>query len=220
MAQNHVARVTPAVLPGTPKTFPISAERLIELAKKVYIDLEVGRKDPSILADNFRFEFPIIKLDKQKFLDVVKTFDFKAGMPDFEPNPYDWRVDKYEPNRVWFTIRNTGTHTGTLKVFKYKFKPTGNKIQGAPECYSLVFNEDGKVNSITGGYVMDNRVGNSNKLGGLYGTFAAIGVPVPCPQPGTWGWTVGVAVDSAINTVTGLLHWVTFGLFKQKQKAE
>lgn len=25
------------------------------------------------------------------------------------------QVDPYEPNRVWFTVRTTGTHTGTLK---------------------------------------------------------------------------------------------------------
>ena len=28
---------------------------------------------------------------------------------------YDFRVDKYEPNRVWFTTRFTATHTGPLK---------------------------------------------------------------------------------------------------------
>ena len=38
-----------------------------------------------------------------------------------------------------------------VQVFKFKFKPTGRKVLGAPECYSLTFNEDGKVTSVTGG---------------------------------------------------------------------
>ena len=29
------------------------------------------------------------------------------------------------------------------------------EVLGAPECMSFVFNEDGKVSSFTGGYIMD-----------------------------------------------------------------
>lgn len=49
------------------------------------------------------------------------------------------------------------------------------------------------------GYVMDNRVGNTNKLGALFGILSAVGVFVPHPQPGTLGWKVGSAVDTFIN---------------------
>ena len=51
------------------------------------------------------------------------------------------------------------------------------------------------------GYVMDNRVGNTNKLGALFGVLQAIGVFVPHPQPGTWGWSVGCVVDSIVSTI-------------------
>lgn len=34
-------------------------------------------------------------------------------------------------------------------------------VQGPPECCSYTFNEQGLVTSFTGGYVMDNRVGNT-----------------------------------------------------------
>ena len=51
------------------------------------------------------------------------------------------------------------------------------------------------------GYVMDNRVGNTNKLGALFGILQAIGVFVPHPQPGTWGWSVGCVVDSVVSTI-------------------
>ena len=51
------------------------------------------------------------------------------------------------------------------------------------------------------GYVIDNRLGNTNKLGALYGLLQGIGVFVPHPQPGTLGWKVGIAVDSTVNLV-------------------
>ncbi len=59
--------------------------------------------------------FPIIKLSKDEYLKSVRSFQLKEAIPDLTPNAYDWRVDPYEPNRVWFTIRTTGTHTGTLR---------------------------------------------------------------------------------------------------------
>ena len=52
---------------------------------------------------------------------------------------------------------------------------------------------------------MDNRIGNTKKLGGLWGTLSAIGVNVPCPRPGTWGWRVGTAVDALIYLLAGEL---------------
>lgn len=57
--------VPPAVLPGTPATFPIPPEKLIQLAKRVFLDEEGAIKNPDALADNFRFEFPIISLSKK-----------------------------------------------------------------------------------------------------------------------------------------------------------
>ena len=42
-----------------------------------------------------------------------------------DSHAYDFRVDHYEPHRVWFTIRNTGTHTGPLKFLGRSIQPTG-----------------------------------------------------------------------------------------------
>lgn len=60
-----------------------------------------------------------------------------------------------------FTTRTTGTHTGTLKFGRAEYPATGRRIQGAPECCSYTFDEEGKVTVFTGGYVMDNRVSHS-----------------------------------------------------------
>ena len=53
-----------ATLPGTPKSFPIQPEKLIEKAKQVY-KANSGVDDPSLLADDFRFEFPVVSLAKE-----------------------------------------------------------------------------------------------------------------------------------------------------------
>ena len=44
----------------------------------------------------------------QRFIKAVKSFDLKKALPNLESHPYHWRVDPYERNRVWFTIRASG----------------------------------------------------------------------------------------------------------------
>lgn len=56
--------IPPATLPGTRKDFHISSERLIEMAKRVY-KANSGVDDPSLLAEDFRFEFPVVSLAKK-----------------------------------------------------------------------------------------------------------------------------------------------------------
>ena len=58
-------------------------------------------------------------------MKAVSGFKLKEAFPNMNSHPYDWRVDKYEPNRVWWTVRNTATHTGPLKFFGATYKPTG-----------------------------------------------------------------------------------------------
>ena len=106
-------------------------------------------------------------------------------------------MDKYEPNRVWFTTRSTATHTGTLKFGSKAYPATGKIVYSPPECLSYTFNADGKVESFTGGYVMDRRVGNTNGLGALFGILSAIGVPVP--KPGSFGFAVAVLINNIVT---------------------
>ena len=73
-------------------------------------------------------------------MKTVRGFTFKQGIPNLSPNAYDFRVDLYEPNRVWFTIRTTGTHTGPFSFGRATYAATGNTIQGPPECCSYTFN--------------------------------------------------------------------------------
>lgn len=45
------------------QSFPISEQELISKAKQVF-ETSSGQKDPSVLSDDFRFEFPIVSLSK------------------------------------------------------------------------------------------------------------------------------------------------------------
>lgn len=51
------------------------------------------------------------------------------------------------------------------------------------------------------GYIMDRRVGNTKKMGALFGILAAIGVWVP--QPGSFSFAVLTSVNWLREKVTG-----------------
>ena len=91
---------------------------------------------------------------------------------------YDFRVDPYEPSRVWFTSNFIAFNTGD-GIFG---KATNKKVICPPQSISLTFNEDGKVIKYTGGYVMDKTIGNSGGLGGIFGPLYAIGRGLPFPE--------------------------------------
>lgn len=62
--QMTLAEVPAAVLPGTPATFAIPPEELIRKAQQLHKDGS-GVRQPELLADDFRFEFPIVSLSKK-----------------------------------------------------------------------------------------------------------------------------------------------------------
>jgi hypothetical protein len=67
----------------------------------------------------------VLKCVLQDYVKAVRSFKLKDAFPNMESHPYDWRVDKYEPQRVWFTVRNTATHTGPLHFAGATYKATG-----------------------------------------------------------------------------------------------
>lgn len=52
------------------------------------------------------------KLDKKKYLAMLQFYNLRGAFPDLDQRAHDFRVDKFEPTRVWFTTRVTGTHKG------------------------------------------------------------------------------------------------------------
>jgi hypothetical protein len=161
--------------------FPIKPSSLIALAEKF---LEAEFNDESLLADNFVFQFPIVgPLSKAEFLKAFSSFELKSIFPDAQGGICDFRIDPFEPNRVWCWSYFHGTNNVDSKVAG---KATNKELMTPPQILSVVFNEQGKVIKFTGGYVVDKDWGNTGGLGGVFGLFYGIGKPLPFPEARPW----------------------------------
>eukprot|EP00929_Paragymnodinium_shiwhaense_P011011 TRINITY_DN11620_c0_g1_i4.p1 TRINITY_DN11620_c0_g1~~TRINITY_DN11620_c0_g1_i4.p1 ORF type:complete len:282 (+),score=39.77 TRINITY_DN11620_c0_g1_i4:58-903(+) len=166
-------------------TFPIAPDELVKICHKVIL-AGIGTKDPSLLADDFEFAGPVVgPINKEQYLKAVEfALDNIGGaFPDQNAQYYDFRVDPFEPNRVWYTSRGRGTMTGK---FAGALDPNGKVMQQPPQTNSMSFNANGKCVEVTAGYVMDRRVGNTNGLGAVYAVFRSMGFPLPYPEGQPW----------------------------------
>lgn len=165
-------------------TFPIKPAELVEKARAVLAS-EFGTKegaDASVLADDFQFVAPIVgPLSKGEFMRAFGSFKIRDAIPDIKDNSW-FHVDPLEPNRVWFFSRATGTHTGVLNFGGNKIQGTGAEIHSPPQAQSMLFNERGQVYTLTVGYCMDKRIGNTEGLGGVFGILKAVGKGLPFPE--------------------------------------
>ncbi|CAJ1434227.1 unnamed protein product [Effrenium voratum] len=161
--------------------FPISPEQLVLKAKQILAG-EFGTAkgaEPTVLAEDFQFVAPIVgPLGKAEFMKAFGSFKLKEAVPDIADNSW-FQVDPLEPNRVWFFSRATGTHTGTLAN---KFPATGKRIELPPQAQSMLFNEKGECYTLTVGYCMDKRIGNTEGVGGVFGIVKAVGLALPFPE--------------------------------------
>jgi len=166
-------------------TFPITPAELINKAKEI-MAMEFGTKEgcdaSEYLAEDFQFVAPIIgPLDKEEFLRAFGSFKIKDAVPDMKDNAW-FTVDPLEPNRVWFMSRTTGTHTGPLNFGAKPIQGTGKKICMPPQAQSMLFDKDGRCYTLTVGYCMDKRIGNTDGLGGMFGIVKATGNALPFPE--------------------------------------
>lgn len=158
--------------------FKIKPDDLIVLTKEV-LKKGAGLEDPSCLAENFEFCAPVVgPLRKEAYLGALRSFDLLTAFPDMNQRYYNIHVDPFEHNRVWYFTRPTATHTGPL----FGKPPTNTSLELPPQANSFVFDEEGKVNQMTIGYVMDRRIGNTGGLGGAFGFFYGTGNGFPIPE--------------------------------------
>ena len=164
-------------------TFPIPPDQLIGLAKAftaAQLDgTAAGEGGPDWFAPDFRFVAPVVgPFDKDLFIDSLKNFDLKTAFPTMSSNYHHWRVDPFEPNRVWYSIKYVGVNEGAVLG-----RPaTGRSVESPVQAHSLTFNEKGEVTKFTIGYVLDKETGNTGGLGGVFGLFYAIGYALPFPE--------------------------------------
>ena len=130
---------------------PFPESVMIQLAKGV-LAAETGTKDPDLLASKFTYCGPFIEpLNKNEFLKEFTRDDIRQAFPDLNENYSNFRVDPYDPYRVWYDVKSTGTRTGELEGKE----PDGAKYVGPPEAASMTFDDDGFCTRMTGGAVMD-----------------------------------------------------------------
>eukprot|EP00435_Cladocopium_sp_Y103_P037222 s1307_g9.t2 len=169
--------------------FVIPPEELIEKAMLYLAKNQYGVEDPNDLADDFLFVGQVIgPLEKDEFIKTLGQFDLKVAFPDQKVRWHDFRVDPYDPSRVWFTARSMGTNLGAIPPLIAE--ATNKAFESPPEACSLRFNGQGQVVEYTAGYVIDRRQGNTGGRGGLLGPLYAIGKGFPFPeaQPYEWSW--------------------------------
>ena len=162
-------------------------EKLKELATKLICN-ELGGDDPSLLADDFQFLFPVVgPLTKTQFLEAFTNFKVREAFPTASANFYNFNIDPLEPNRIWMMSRGVYEHLGTFCLGSSKFPATGKRLSLPPQCFSMSFSPDGKCYKLTGGYVVDRSVGDTKGLGGMFGVISGLGlVKLPFPEGRPW----------------------------------
>ncbi len=161
--------------------------KLTELAQNL-ICHELGGDDPSLLAEDFQFLFPVVgPLTKAQFVEAFTNFKVREAFPTASANFYNFKIDPLEPNRIWMMSRGAYEHLGTLCFGPTKFPPTGKRICLPPQCFSMSFDQDGKCYKLTGGYNVDRSVGDTQGLGGMFGIVTGLGLmKLPFPEGRPW----------------------------------
>lgn len=143
------------------------------------------------LHPDFEFVAPLVgPLNKQAIIGATTGLDLGAGLPDFDARYHDFRADAADPNRIWCTMRVSGTHTGVLNFAGIKAEPKSppTRVVSPPEAVSLRFDATtGQLRELTTGYPIDSRVGTTSGLGGLFGILEGLGYPLPTPLTRTSG---------------------------------
>ena len=189
-------------------TFPVSPETLIAATKRV-LAKNNGTEEPALLASDFKFVAPVVgPLGKEEFLKAFASFKIEEGFPDAKFGYYAFRVDPFEPNRVWFDARFTGTNTGKLAG---SLEPTNKRVEAPPQACSMLFNERGEATQLTVGYVMDRQLGNTGGLGGLFGILYAIGYGLPFPEAQPWRKSIQYELFQKFQKVSELVKSLSGG---------
>jgi hypothetical protein len=195
LTQNPPAVVTTKNLVSSRNAFFGFGEKMMDKTSSVLIERtkeiiynESGfysNYNEDAFSDEFVFRGPIIgPLNKKDYLKTMDTFGIYKSFPDIDPNAWGFSIDPKNPNRVWFMIRHTGTFTGEpIAPNSINFQPNGAKLEGCPETFNIIFDEEQKVKYLSVGYVADRFEGNTNGKGAAIGIFNLIGLPFPKVGP-------------------------------------
>ena len=153
-----------------------SKEELVEMTKEY-----LASSTPDKLADDYVFRGPVIgPLVKKEFHKNTaedygaeeKSNNVYDAFPDYELNAFGFTADDpIDENRVWYFVRPRGTFTEHYDhPIKGRIEPTGAPLIAPPEARSVTWNDDGKIQFETVGYVTDRFTGDTT--GGKGAVFA------------------------------------------------
>jgi hypothetical protein len=135
-----------------PLLAPFPETVMIKLAKGV-IAANNGASDPDLLSPSFTFCDPLVgPIDKDTFLKAMGNFELNKAFPDLDVDFSNFRVDPFDPCRVWVDVR--ATDTGTFLGIS-----TGKNIATPPEAVSFTFDAEGFCTRLTAGAIMDPTLG-------------------------------------------------------------
>jgi hypothetical protein len=129
-----------------PKSYlaPFPESVMIQLSKGILAS-EMATLDPDVLSPSFTFCGPYVgPISKSDFLENYAADMFGGAEPDLS----HFRVDPYDPYRVWVDVRSTGT-----------FEEDEDSFETPPQALSFTFDDNGFCTRITGDAVMDPTVG-------------------------------------------------------------
>lgn len=198
-------------------SFQLPPEELIKLAKR-FLATEAPEATidggGAMMTEDFRFVGPVIgPLDKDEFIATKDTVDFFRSFPDATAGFHHFRVDPFDPARVWFTARASGTHTGEAvpgsDAALLFGEVSGKRFTSPPQACSLLFTPEGKVKQFTIGYVMDRCIGNTGGMGGFFGVLHAVGKTLPFEEGKSWAPSWGYALYVEVGRLFGRLRLLT-----------
>lgn len=132
-----------------PKSYlaPFPESVMIQLTKGI-LAADMASLDPDLLsATDFSFCGPTIgPLSRKDFIENYAADMFGGAEPDLT----HYRVDPYDPYRVWVDVRSEGT---------FEDDDDGDGFETPPQSLSFTFDDNGFCTRITGDAVMDPTVG-------------------------------------------------------------
>jgi hypothetical protein len=205
-AKNSAAASTTTTAPPIPSN---GDQALLQLAND-FLYTGSGFYSPprqEMLSEDFVFRGPVVgPLNKRDYLSTMDTFKIYEAFPDISPNAWGFSVDPTNDRKVWFLVRNTGTNTGRLGLgFGLTAPPSGNKVEGAPETFSVLFDGEQRVKQLTVGYVADRFEGNTGGVGAALGLIRVAKIPIPgatSPLFRALGWFSNKVLDNPAKTVS------------------
>ena len=124
---------------------------------------------------------PVIgPLAKPNLVDTLSAVSPNDSFTDLEPNAFGFCVDPVEKHRVWWMVRPRGVFS---KPYQHpvmgEIAPTGARMIAPPQSQSARWDEEGKIEYLSVGYVTDRFTGDTTGgMGAVFGMMKHMGVDI------------------------------------------